>query len=234
MPYTYLIKCRATNQYYYGVRFSKNCNPDELWQTYFTSSKYVKELIEQYGVTGFDFEIRKVFNSVKEARDWEHRVLYRIKAKNRNDFLNKTDNKSINTTNFRWWTNGVKNTRSINCPGEGWYIGSCTIVKRSKESIDKQMKTRVEKYGSYAINKGKSHTAETKNKISKTKTGVKIGPQTNEHIEKRKMFGERNPMFGKKHTVEVIEKLRISNSVPKSEDHKQKISIALKSYYQNK
>ena len=48
------------------------------------------------------------------------------------------------------------------------------------------------------------------------------------------MFGERNPMFGKKHTVEVIEKLRISNSVPKSEDHKQKISIALKSYYQNK
>lgn len=40
--YTYLIKCIPTGEYYYGVRYSVNSNPDELQKTYFTSSKVVK------------------------------------------------------------------------------------------------------------------------------------------------------------------------------------------------
>ena len=31
------------NKWYYGVRYSKNCNPSEFWVTYFTSSKYVND-----------------------------------------------------------------------------------------------------------------------------------------------------------------------------------------------
>lgn len=48
--------------------------------------------------------------------------------------------------------------------------------------------------------------------------------QTPEHIEKRKMYGEKNGMYGKHHTEEVKEK--ISNSLKGrvfSEEHKQKI-----------
>jgi hypothetical protein len=28
-------------------------------------------------------------------------------------------------TGCRWWTNGVSNTRSVECPGPGWVIGRC-------------------------------------------------------------------------------------------------------------
>lgn len=91
MPYTYLIKCNVTGEFYYGVRYAKGCDPDELWKTYFTSSKVVKQRITQFGEESFSFQVRKVFESGIEAREWEHKVLVRIKAKERSDFLNLTD-----------------------------------------------------------------------------------------------------------------------------------------------
>lgn len=94
-PYTYLVKNTQTNQVYYGCRYAKGCNPSEFWVTYFSSSKYVKELIEQYGKESFVFEIRKTFTSVANARLWEHKVLRRMKVVKDNRFINKTDNKSI-------------------------------------------------------------------------------------------------------------------------------------------
>ena len=94
-PFTYLLKHLPTNKYYYGVRFKKNCNPNDLWTKYFTSSKKVKGLIRKYGKKSFQFEIRKTFKTAKQAMNWEHKVLRRMKVIYRNDFLNQTDNKSI-------------------------------------------------------------------------------------------------------------------------------------------
>ena len=95
IPYTYLIKCVPNNTYYYGVRYAKNCNPSDLLNTYFTSSKHVKNLIFEYGIENFEFSIRKVFNDVKLAQKWESKVLKRMNVVKRSDFINKTDNKSI-------------------------------------------------------------------------------------------------------------------------------------------
>jgi len=42
-PYTYLIKFLPTGQVYYGSSYANNkhkvSNPEQLWITYFTSSK---------------------------------------------------------------------------------------------------------------------------------------------------------------------------------------------------
>lgn len=43
MFYTYLVGWNKLNKWYYGVRFSDKADPIELWKTYFTSSKRVKE-----------------------------------------------------------------------------------------------------------------------------------------------------------------------------------------------
>ena len=74
VPYTYRIFCKPTQQYYYGVRFAKNCNPSDLFVSYFTSSKGVKKLLELHGKNVFDIEIRKTFNSKEKAISWERRV----------------------------------------------------------------------------------------------------------------------------------------------------------------
>lgn len=95
IPYTYLIKCIPENKFYYGVRFSKNCDPDELWKKYFTSSKHVHSLIEKYGKESFDYEIRKTFDTPESARIWENKVLKKLNVVHNNLFINKTDNISI-------------------------------------------------------------------------------------------------------------------------------------------
>lgn len=41
MPYTYIIGWPSLNKWYYGVRYAKNCQPDDLWKSYWTSSRHV-------------------------------------------------------------------------------------------------------------------------------------------------------------------------------------------------
>ena len=92
MPYTYLIKFIPDGRVYYGVRYRSGCHPEELLVDYMTSSKEVKKLIEKHGVEAFEKQIRRVFDSPQKAREWETRVLNRINAAGRKEFLNKNNN----------------------------------------------------------------------------------------------------------------------------------------------
>lgn len=94
-PYCYLLGWKEQDCWYYGVRYAKNCDPSDLFVTYFTSSKYVKNFIEKYGNPSI-IVIRKTFTleQITEAREWEHRVLRRIGVPKNQKFLNKTHNKS--------------------------------------------------------------------------------------------------------------------------------------------
>lgn len=89
MFYTYLIKCNPTNEFYYGVRYSRKADSKELWKSYFTSSKVVKERISIFGKDAFTYSIRRVFTCSKKARIWEDKVLRRLKVIERPEFLNK-------------------------------------------------------------------------------------------------------------------------------------------------
>lgn len=93
-PYTYLLGWPNKNKWYYGVRYAKNCQPNDLWVSYKTSSKHVKKFVSENGEPSI-IEIRKIFSSDVKAREWEHKVLRRIKAASTDFWLNKTDNKSI-------------------------------------------------------------------------------------------------------------------------------------------
>jgi len=92
-PFTYRIQFIPTGEYYYGVRYKKDCKPEDLWVKYFTSSSTVKQLIETHGKSAFRTEIRKVFNTPEEAIAWEGRVnkYTRIWP----NYLNKTDIKAL-------------------------------------------------------------------------------------------------------------------------------------------
>jgi hypothetical protein len=94
MAYTYLIGWSKTNKYYYGVRFAKKSSPEELWESYFTSSKHVKEYTKNHGEPDI-IQVRKVFDDVDKARLWESKVLKRMKVVDDDRFINKTDNVSI-------------------------------------------------------------------------------------------------------------------------------------------
>lgn len=59
--YVYRLVCKPTGQYYIGYRMSNirlgRTPIQDLWKYYFSSSNYVKALIQEYGKDSFDYEI---------------------------------------------------------------------------------------------------------------------------------------------------------------------------------
>jgi hypothetical protein len=96
LPYTYLLKFKIDNEikYYYGVRcghVAKNIKPsDDLFKVYYSSSKYVKTLLND-GIFPFEIIIHKTFVNHSEASNFEIKFLKKINARHRYDILNQVD-----------------------------------------------------------------------------------------------------------------------------------------------
>lgn len=89
-PFTYLIGWSQHDRWYYGVRYAPGCDPSDLMTRYRTSSRYVKEMIRLHGMPDV-IQIRRVFTDVNKAREWEHRVLRRMRVVRDPRWLNRTD-----------------------------------------------------------------------------------------------------------------------------------------------
>jgi hypothetical protein len=89
VPYTYLIGWSNHDIFYYGVRYSKKANPDDLWKTYFTSSKLIPEYRELLGEPDV-IQVRRVFDCKEKAVIWERKVLRKLCVKS-DKFLNQFD-----------------------------------------------------------------------------------------------------------------------------------------------
>src|SRR5579859_2408896 len=88
MPYTYILYWSVYNRFYIGARWARNCNPSDLWVTYFTSSKYVKDFVKDNGQPDFII-IDKIFSDPKDAGKREDFLLRKYNVINNPIFLNK-------------------------------------------------------------------------------------------------------------------------------------------------
>ncbi len=109
--YTYLIGWSKHDKWYYGARYGRKSDPNQLWKTYFTSSQYVKACRLLYGEPDV-VEIRKVFDVSLEAKRWETKVLIRLGAVESERWLNKTVSNGypINRTGVSTRGSGWKHT----------------------------------------------------------------------------------------------------------------------------
>lgn len=115
IPYTYYIYCKPINKGYYGVKYSKNCNPKDFFVKYFTSSKIIHLLLETYGKDAFHYEIRKTFKTPKQALEWEQKVLRRMGVMKNSFWLNRGlsgANPNFYNKGEEPWNKGVPNNKS--------------------------------------------------------------------------------------------------------------------------
>lgn len=135
-PFTYLVTFLPTGQRYYGVRTKKGCQPSDLWTSYFTSSKTVRQLIEQHGKDAFTFEIRRIFKDSQSAILWEHRVLSRLNAAKNMSWLNQNNGDRKFLPKLQ---HDEKTKSKIGAKHKGKTM--------SKEAKAKMFHTRIERFG---------------------------------------------------------------------------------------
>jgi hypothetical protein len=74
-PYVYKVE-NTLREYYYGVRWDYQGNPeDDLLIEYFTSSEIVKKMIFDNGVKFFNGQILKLFDTKEEALGYEYNLI---------------------------------------------------------------------------------------------------------------------------------------------------------------
>jgi hypothetical protein len=187
-PYTYLVGWSSINKWYYGVRFAKNCQPADLWTTYFTSSKYVALLRETHGEPDI-IQIRKTFTDAKSARAWEHTVLRRTRAVNNSSWINRHDGHHSFFNEIPH--NKITTTFQLTCEFcNSSVIFTNTIANQTRKTCGSKR---------CAALWTSKYTTRTYTNFTETLT-----------LDERKKFGNKgvaNPFFGKQHPVELRQQI---------------------------
>lgn len=89
-PYTYFIRWNKLNLNYYGRRTAKGCHPEEFFISYFTSSRYVADVIAEYGMPDV-IKIHKIFWDIDSCKTQEYQLLEKVNAASNPNWLNKTN-----------------------------------------------------------------------------------------------------------------------------------------------
>jgi hypothetical protein len=173
-PYFYKILHKNTGKIYVGSQYGKNSDPKNLWKSYFSSSVYVKKLIEQYGTESFEILMIK---ERPDAREYEQRYLLRMyyalgRDKFCDIFINKNLSPGILLTEEMIEKANIK--RRISMP-----IASKKLLEEGRHNFqlfpnageyEHVRKLRSERMMGNTYSLGKMVTNETRNKIAE---GVK-------------------------------------------------------------
>jgi hypothetical protein len=212
--YTYIIKC-PNGKSYYGYRSANKVSPeDDLWKKYFTSSKFIKELREQYSDDEFIATIDKTFESADDARAYEEKFLTENNCVHNDSWLNRANNGKD------WNSTGEGTRRKISQAHKGKLAGEKNPFYGKKHSEASLQKIR-------EANTGRVHTAETRKKMSDSGKGKVF---TEEH--KRKI-SESNK--GKVVSEETRRKNgEASRKRVWTEESRKRLSESLKAHYDAK
>jgi hypothetical protein len=142
MAYTYLIGWSKHDKFYYGARWAKDCSPDDLWNTYFTSSKHVKAFRKEHGEPDI-IQVRTVFNDANKCKLHERKALEKLNVLKSDKWLNKNINGMFLPTGPMSEEHIANRVASFKRTMQG--RGTRTGTKHTSESIEKMRKAHAGK-----------------------------------------------------------------------------------------
>jgi hypothetical protein len=229
IPYTYLIGWSKLSIWYYGVRYAENCHPNELWKDngYKTSSKYVDEFVKIHGDPDI-IQIRKTFDGndrTDKSVVWECRVLTKLNAASRSDYLNKHNGngrasmadpavrkahkEKMNSPEVKQRCRNSSNTELQKKNWTDIKIRSSRITNMKKSLADPEIKKKQSDAIKKAVNTPDAKLKKHNNMVKSWKDPVvrerKIAA-LNKPETKEKMMGERNTtIYSFIHTTGLVE-----------------------------
>lgn len=156
-------------------------------ENYFGSGKIIKKAINKYGIENFKKEILEICSNVDELNQAEKYWIEKLNSTNPDIGYN------------------------ISFGGQsGWMLGLRHSDETKKNySINRVGKLIGDMNGMY----GKTHSSESKKKMSRPKSGKDNGMYGKKHSDETKkkisenLKGEKNPFYGKKHSDETKKKM---------------------------
>lgn len=91
MQYRYTILFKPSGQKYHGSKYSKDADPNLFWKTYFTSSKIIASLINEYGINSFEI-LEIILHPNNDAYECEKQFLIDNDCANSNEWINQSNN----------------------------------------------------------------------------------------------------------------------------------------------
>lgn len=138
MFYVYKVTISPTQEFYFGARYSKKANPEDLGNTYFTSSSTVQKLLFTYGMSHCVFEVVNTFDDASKCRLTEHSLISAHKddpkclnKKQAGPMITEDRNKKISKSLKTHWS-AHKQTRSQQNRGRTWKLSEEKAKKVSK------------------------------------------------------------------------------------------------------
>jgi hypothetical protein len=226
--YTYLLVHKISGRFYYGVRYSKNCDPNDLGVKYFSSSKIVKTIVKNEGRDSFSYEVRKIFDDRRKAIEWENKILKKfykhplclnqcaLRGWYSDDVIEKIKQTRLNDID----DNGLNSYKRA-----GRKLSATLSTEEHKKRKSLQMKIisarpdirnkaieRMTKNNPILINDNKSKMISSlKNYYKNHSPAMKGKTHTSDAIKtmKEKKMGENNPCFGKVWVNNGVKNLRV-------------------------
>lgn len=217
LPYVYKVVNKTTNQYYIGFRKANASSPQsDLWKKYFTSSRFVKSLISEYGKDDFDYEVIFAYGDWQVCY-WFEQVAIKHSITDplclNKSFVDPDSDRHIWSTSDVIPTDGTRAKRSAALRGKKSWNKGIPQTAEHKENI----RQGFEKRRSLGLknNSREPHTVEHKHAISEK---LKGRPSWNAGKTKEtdtrllamsaKMSNGGHPMAGMKMSEEYKQKRR--------------------------
>lgn len=193
LPFTYIISHVNADVHYYGVRFCRGCHPSELGTKYFSSSKALQRRIKKYGINQFKFQVRKTFESIEKALEWESRFLKKINAAESKKWLNmhNGDGKFLNKGGYKLSEETKEKMRKPKSQNH------------KKALSNNHARLSGEDHPRYG--KAFPHSEETKKKISIAKNGKPRVPTSEETRKKLSQSLMGNKLGAGKHKLKKVQ-----------------------------
>lgn len=224
-PYFYIIKHIPSQRYYAGCKYNKKANSVNFMTTngYQTTSNVVRMLIRQGSIEDFMTLKIRHFNTAGEVLRYEARFLAKVNAATNASFLNK-HNGGTNFVNNGGYKLTERTKQKMRKPKSQATIEKQNAEKkqRSSTTYEKMIETRSNRHATWhtpeQIEKIKQHNATwwtDENRLRHSeimKDSYNRNPISDETREKyrARSRGEKNGMFGKKHSDETREKFRLA------------------------
>jgi len=205
--YTYLLTHIPTGKRYYGVKYGQKANPDNLWVTYFSSSKIIKSFIKRDGIHSFKAEVRKLFNTPEDALLWEQTLIRRCKLRENKLWFNEGCGSAKLTYAMKH-----KTPEHIQKVTESRVSKGYTHSKETRQKIGNHNRTRTDEWKQKISNSllGRKHSENTKQKRSNSIKSVWSDPEYKEKLRKshREAWKSRDRMVSEETRTKISETLK--------------------------